>query len=188
MRPPRLTRPTPGDVDPLKFDEEPSQEQGLQEVEHALSALAGRHPEHARLEREDLAKADRRRRELARQVVRERAARRMRLVKRILVLAAIAGVFVVIRARVITVNEARDLVDGSAKKFTAIGFSAFPDGWLSANQAEASVGPANCVVAVAADTRGDADFVLDRDGVQTRGHGSIGFCSCAGEHVVVTTH
>lgn len=187
MRPPRLKRPTPGDVDPLKFDEEPSQEKGLEEVEHALSALAGRHPEHARLEREDQAKADRRRRELARGAVVEKRARRMRLAKRLLALAAIGGVIIVVRARVLAVSEARELVDGAAKKFTALGFGAFPDDRLTANHAEATVGPATCVVAVAADLRGAADFDLDRDGVQTRGHGSVGFCSCANEHINVTT-
>lgn len=187
MRPPRLSPPKSGDVDPLNFDEEPSQEKGLEEVEHALSALAGRHPEHERLQREDMARADRRRRELARQVVLERTARRMRLAKRLLFLAALAGVGIFIRAHVLQIKEARELVDDGAKKFTAIGFGAAPDGWINASHAEAAIGPNTCVVAVAANLRGEADLEVDRDGVVTRGHGSIGFCACAAEHVNVTT-
>jgi hypothetical protein len=190
VRPPRLSAPKSGDVDPLKFDEEPSQEKGqddLREVEHALSALAGRHPEHARLEREDIARADRRRRELARAVVRERTTRRMRSAKRLLFLAALAGVGIVIRAHVLQISEARGLVDDTAKKFTAVGFGAFPDGWLSANHADAAIGAGTCVVAVAANVRGEADLEVDRDGVTTRGHGSVGFCTCAAEHITVAT-
>ena len=111
----------------------------------------------------------------------------MRLVKRLLALAAIGGVVIVVRAHVLAIRDARELVDGTAKKFTTLGFGAFPDGWLSANHAEASVGPATCVVAVAADMRGEANLELDRDGVITRGHASIAFCTCAAEHVNVTT-
>ncbi len=111
----------------------------------------------------------------------------MRLAKRLLFFAAVAGVVIAIRAHVLTISESRELVDGTAKKFTAVGFGAFPDGWLSANHADAAIGSGTCVVAVAANVRGEADLEVDRDGVITRGHGSIGFCTCAAEHVNVST-
>ncbi|MGH7282637.1 MAG: hypothetical protein ACRELY_14010, partial [Polyangiaceae bacterium] len=187
MRPPRISRPTPGEVDPLAFDEEPSQEKGLEEVEHALSALAGRHPEHIRLEREDLARADRRRRELARAVVVEKTKRRVRLAKRLLAIAAIGAAAYLVRQHVLEILAARSLVDAQARTYASVGFGAFSDDWWTATRARGDVTSGSCVVAVAGDAHGPADLEIDRDGVTTKGHGSIGFCSCAPEKIEAMT-
>ena len=174
-------------MDPLAFDEEPSQEKGLEEVEHALSALAGRHPEHVRLEREDQARADRRRRELARAVALEKKKRRIRLAKQLVALAAIGAAGYLIRAHVLELRAARTLVDAQAHVYASVGFAAFPDDWSTALRAQGEIGPATCVVAVAGDAHGPVDLEVDRDGVTTKGHGSIGFCSCAAETVTART-
>lgn len=174
-------------MDPLAFDEEPSQEKGLEEVEHALSALAGRHPEHVRLEREDQARADRRRRELARAVVVEKKKRRIRLAKRVLAITAIGAAAYLVRAHVLEIRAARSLVDAQARTYASVGFAAFPDDPWTPLRAQGDVGPGSCVVAVAGDAQGAADLEIDRDGVTTKGHGSIGFCSCASEKITATT-
>ncbi|MGH7329765.1 MAG: hypothetical protein ACREJX_15570, partial [Polyangiaceae bacterium] len=126
-------------MDPLAFDEEPSQEKGLEEVEHALSALAGRHPEHIRLEREDLARADRRRRELARAVVVEKKKRRVRLAKRLLAVAAIGAAAYLVRQHVLEILAARSLVDAQARTYASVGFGAFSDDWWTATRARGDV-------------------------------------------------
>ncbi|HEX7662932.1 MAG TPA: hypothetical protein VF407_00400 [Polyangiaceae bacterium] len=183
MRPPRISRPSPGEVDPLKIDDGTSQEKGLEEVEHALSALAGRHPEHARLEREDILRKEQRARDLERTAVEERKKRRIRLAKAIATVAVVGSVGWVVYQRAVKLTTDRSYSDKPASPFLAAGFSAVPDDLVKATHAEAQIAAASCVVVVGADAKGPTDISLDREGIVTQGKGSIGFCSCAAEHV-----
>ncbi len=185
MRPPRISRPSPGEVDPLKVDDAPSQEHGLEEVEHALSALAGRHPEHARLEREDILRKERRGRELASAATEERKKRRIRLAKTIATLAVVGSVGYVVYARAARLTTERGYCDKPASAFIAAGFSAVPDDLVKASHGEAQIPAASCVVVLGADASGATDLAVDREGIVTHGRGSVGFCSCAAEHLVV---
>lgn len=151
-----------------------------------MSALEGRHPEFAKAEREKAEAMERRRRELEMAEARARKQMRRRLV--------IGGTLVVVlgtgglvarhlyEARVAVVRSA----DAFAKSFTALGFQEVaPPPWGTPDRLEVPVAAGTCVVALGTADGAPTLIEVTHDGDTLEAKGSLGFCTCANETVIV---
>ncbi len=160
----------------------------LEEVERALAVLGGRHPEAVRLERETQEAAAKRRAE-AEVVSRVEAKKRA---KRGAIFLAVAAVVGAVGWKVHAIYAAHDAalkrIAEPASPYVEAGFGGRVDGTLfHAERAEADVEAGTCVVAIGAGPNGPSDVVVERDGETTTSEGILAWCSCAREHVTVTT-
>lgn len=159
-------------------------EGGLGEVERAISILDGRHPDHARLQRETLQASRNRQAALDLESKKERG----RLIRRTLVtavtLAAVGsgGWFGYTTYKRRTMLEA--MLDDPSAPYKMMGFAAFPAAqWGRQDLAEASVDTPSCIIAIGASAGGEAVLEVRRDGERLQTKGSIGWCGCGPEHV-----
>jgi len=150
---------------------------GLDEVERALSALAGRHPDHERARRQTLAAAEKRR--VALEVEGAANARRRR--RRALALAAYAvalaaagwvGIGLFTRSRALGAA-----LEEGERPWRALGFEPLATNVVTAEPVlEADLGPTGCYVALA--TRG-APVKVRVGATSLEGAGTKSWCSCA---------
>ncbi len=162
-------------------------QQGLAEVERALSVLGGRHPEVVRAEREGREAAERRRTELEAQARLAKRRTRNRALSIIVVIIALGGGgYAVARGLEHEAAQAAR-VEPATARFIARGFLATPRA-LSAKQteAEADVSDRACVVVVAAPDVVGAAVRVEHANTTDTIKGSGMFCTCASEHVHAT--
>jgi len=75
-----------------------------------------------------------------------------------------------------------------AAPYLAAGWKAFPRPiWRSRHRTEALLGANTCVIALASSSPGNGRMVIDRPSGPLTAEGSLAFCTCADERVVVTT-
>lgn len=173
-------------------------EQQLEEVEAALAVLQGQDPEQLRRLREARAQAEREFKVIVERMeahkarkARRTARKRRQLALRIAVgvvavgaLAALGKAGLSGRARWTSVN---DSLDRLAAPYLARGLKAAPTKRATGNRIEASVAPGSCLIALAAtDTGAPARLKVERGLDSLQADGSIAWCSCAEEEVVVT--
>jgi hypothetical protein len=177
-KPPSLPPPPP----PKPRQPAPKPEKGLDEVERAISLLDGRHPAHERTKRETAAAAETRRRAVAVELA-ERARKRRRrfvFVASAVVAACAVGVF----AWKFTERTAalRASLERASAPFTSRGFvSVTSNDWSARPTLEADVPGVSCYAAVS-----DAPTVRVTAGaLRSEGPGSVMWCSCTPDHVVV---
>ncbi len=153
----------------------PPPQQGLDEVERALSVLGGRHPEHERIRRETHAAAQERGRALAKELsarARRRVARALGGVA--LALAVGAAGLVVYRLAVRT-SAIRAALRRDEAPFVAAGLQEIASNEIKALlQLEADVPEGSCAVALA--TSGTLRVTFG--GASYDGGRTIGFCTC----------
>lgn len=157
-------------------------QKGLDEVERAISALEGRHPEHERTRRETVAAAQDRRRVLEQEAA--VATRRRR--RRILVLGANAvalAVAGVVGWRFFARTQTlRASLERAEAPFAAAGFVELESNALSGRGTlDADVPGNSCFVAVAA----DGPVHAHQREMDLRAPGSVGWCACAGGRVAL---
>ena len=183
LRPAPPPAPSRGERDDF-WESAPGSGGGLGEVERAISILDGRHPDHARLQRETLQASKEKRAALD---VESRKERR-RLVRRALVnVVTVAAVgaggwlgYTTYKQR--TMLEA--ILDKPSAPFRAMGFAAFAAAhWGRQDVVEASVDAPSCIIAIGASTAGEAVLDVRRDGESIQAKGSVGWCSCGPERV-----
>jgi hypothetical protein len=154
----------------------------LDEVERALSALEGRHPQHERIRRETMAAAEERRREMEGELARNARRRILRGAIAALVLSALgaagfAGWRLLGRARTI-----RSALDRDEAPFVTRGMKETASNELFARGTlEVDVPAASCLVAVST-----AGAVRARQGAMAvEGARSAGWCTCEAGRAVV---
>lgn len=162
----------------------PQQQSGLDEVERAISVLAGRHPEHERTRRETLAAAEERRREIEKDLA---AARRKRL-RRTAVIAAnliAVGLAGYVASRLFSRTSAiRGALARDEALFLAHGYVEIASNEISARTTlEKDAPESSCFVAIA--TRGPLQ--VHAGNITAQAAHSVGWCDCAGAHVTLET-
>ncbi len=159
-------------------------EQGLDEVERALSVLGGRHPEVVRAEREARESTERRLRELRAQaeIARKRSRRRAIFATLSLVAVGTLGFFGFRRFQNQRAQSAR--VEPATAGYLARGFTLTPRSLLAReNEADADVQDGMCVVVALALDANNTAVNIDHGGKVDVAKGSAIFCTCASEHV-----
>ncbi|MFO0679093.1 MAG: hypothetical protein U0169_21380 [Polyangiaceae bacterium] len=157
----------------------PAEEQGLDEVERALSLMQGRDPKYERALRETREAAEKHARDVADAEAKatQRAWTRRAIGVAVLLVVAATGAFVV--KRVQTKKRLDKALDPLSAKFVAEGFTSVPGSFASLpTSTELDSDGQNCFVVVA--TEG---FALDHGGVTVDGKGSFGFCTCGPEMI-----
>lgn len=108
----------------------------------------------------------------------------------LVVLAAALAIGWVVNGRRQRARAIDELLAPASGPFVAAGFAPIAsEGWVRADVADVSLPAGACVVAVAnasGAAPGTATLTVQRDGATTEATGSIGFCTCATEHAVVT--
>jgi len=164
-------------------------QQGLAEVERALSILGGRHPEMVRAEREGREAKERRRRELEAQAVLAKRRTRNRALSIIVVVIALGGGGYAVSRAVERESAQAARVEPAAARFIARGFVAAPRALgAKQNEAEADVPDRACVVVVAAPDVAGASVRIEHANTTDTIKGSGMFCTCASEHVLATAN
>ena len=173
-------------------------EKQLEEVEAAIAVLQGQDPEQLRKLREARAQAEREYQEIVARMEANRArkARRLARKRRQLVLRTVVGVVAIGalvafgrvslegRARWKAVNEA---LDKMAAPYLAKGMKTPATKLATGNRVELNVPPGSCLIALAATNTGaDAEIHVERGLLSLRGQGSLAWCSCAEEQIVVS--
>lgn len=170
---------------PSKHDPSEATQEGLAEVERALSILQGRHPESERLRRED---EERRAKRLQEQeaVARVEAARvrkRMLVIGSGAVVAIAAAVAIVLFFRSELARRGR--LERASDPYRAMGFVLVDStGRAEPSKLEANV-PAGCVLATT--TMAGARVTIAHAGGTVEGPGPVITCLCEGGHVSVTS-
>jgi len=173
-------------------------EKQLEEVETAIAVLQGQDPEQLRKLREARAKAEREFKEIVARMEAQRArkARRLARKRRQLVIRTVVGIVVLGglvafgrvswegRSRWKSVNEALDKLSAP---YLAYGMKPPAAKSATGNRIELGVAPGSCLIALAATNTGEtAQIHVERGLLSLRGEGSIAWCSCADEEIVVT--
>jgi len=163
---------------------DPKSEQGLEEVERALSVLGGKHPERVRAEREAAEAAARRRREHEAKA----AAERRRGQIRALVVCAIAGVLGLVGWQLVRVQAARSAVEAELApleaRYLSMGFLPATRGMFASNQRlEIATAPGGCYALVATH---HAQLRVERTTGSAGAPGEAVMCTCGSENVVVS--
>lgn len=159
----------------------------LDEVEKALSALDGRHPQFARAEREKAEAMARRRREIeaAARSERRRARRNWALAGVFLSLLGVAGWF----ARDYYARGQRALASTAplAASFAPLGFSeTVPSPWGKPDRLEVPIASGTCAIALGAADGKPTTVEVVHDGTTLETQGSFGFCTCSNETVTIS--
>jgi hypothetical protein len=177
-KPPSLPPPPP----PKPRTPVPKPEKALDEVERAISLLDGRHPEHERVKRETAAAAELRRRALVVELAERARKRRRRIVVAASVVVAAGAVGAFVWKFTERTAALRASLERVSAPFVSRGFTPIATNDLSAKTTlEADVPGVSCYVAVT-----DAPTVRIAAGaIRTEGPGSVMWCSCAPDHVVV---
>jgi hypothetical protein len=166
------------------WDSAPVSGGGLGEVERAISILDGRHPDHARLQRETLEASKKKRAALDVESRKDRRRVFRRALVNIITVVAVGtgGWFVYTTYKQRTMLES--ILDKPAAPFATMGFVAFPAAhWGRQDNVEASVDTPSCIIAIGASTAGEAVLDVRRDGETIRAKGSVGWCTCGPERV-----
>jgi len=173
-------------------------EKQLEEVEEAIAVLQGQDPEQLRKLREARAQAEREFKEIVARMEAQRARKARRLARKrrrtvvrtvigIVALGALAGFAHVswqARARWKAVNDSLDKLTAPYLRY---GMKSPPTKMATGDRVELSVPPGSCLIALAATASGEeAEIHVDRGLLSLKGTGSIGWCSCADEQIVVS--
>lgn len=159
-------------------------QQGLDEVERALSTLAGRHPDHERARRETLAAAEERRAAIER----EAAARTRQRVKRALVVVANLAALTIAAAVAWRYYERtralKAAIASAAAPLVGRGFTLVASNDLTASaRIEWDAPASSCFVAATSSSSGALHTIAGL--TQREGARSVSWCSCAPAHVIV---
>lgn len=112
----------------------------------------------------------------------------MRARRRAMLFAAGAAVLAVaaVAAKLSAASSAIAASAPSAERFVASGFRALPASVWNAERVEENVAAGSCVVAVGASATAPIPIEVTRNGVAIAATGSVGFCTCTNETVVVS--
>lgn len=156
----------------------------LAEVEQAMSALEGRHPEFAKAEREKAEAMARRRRELEVAEARAKKQNRRRAVIGGTLAVVLAGAAWVARERYDAGTRAIAASAALAKSFTSLGFvEVMPSPWDHPERLEVALPSGTCAIALGASSGKPTTIEVTHDGDTLEAQGSFGFCTCANETV-----
>ncbi len=191
-RRPTLHPPPDRRVEPDAAAGPPPPKGALDEVERALSALDGRHHDAARAQRETQLSI------AARRAAQEEAERQaLAADKRATVLKVVFGLLAVgllsgggwygnMRYRRTLAADAA--LAPLAQPFVAAGWKAFARPlWKPRDRTEVSVGANTCVLALASANPGNGHLVLDRPSGTLKADGSLAYCACKDEPIVLHT-
>ena len=155
----------------------------LDEVERAISALAGRHPEHERTRRETAVAVEQRRRTLEQELAANAKRRRRRLLIITANVLAVSLAAAVVWRLVARTGRIRESLAHDESPFLAQGFQELAANHLSASRTlEADVPGSSCFVALAT----DGDVVVQAGAASTLSASrSVGWCGCVPGHVTV---
>ncbi len=154
----------------------------LDEVERAISALAGRHPEHERTRRETAVAVERRRLSIEQELADGRRRRRRRALVLVANVIALAAAAVVASRFVARTGRIREPLARDEAPFLAQGFEELGANQLTATRAlEVEVPGSSCFVALAT----DGDVVVHTGPSTFSAARSVGWCGCAAGHVIV---
>jgi hypothetical protein len=161
-------------------------ERGLEEVEQALSVLAGRDPRAARAEREAREARAKRTAELEAQARRDRTKRILRGVMWGAVGLAVIGVAVVLAGFHLRAKEAEQSLAPAVKPYEKMGFSRAPSPYFSPpSRIEQDVPEDSCVVVVPSPSA--KEVRLERPSAPPDvATGTLLHCTCAAEHVIAS--
>ncbi len=154
----------------------------LDEVERAISALAGRHPEHEKTRRETAVAVEQRRRSIERELAENARRRRRRalvIVANVIVLAVAATA---VWRFVSRTGRIRESIVRDEGPFLAEGFEELSANHLTATRTlDVDVPGSSCFVALAA----DGDVMVHAGASTLSARRSVGWCECAPGHVTV---
>jgi len=154
----------------------------LDEVERAISALAGRHPEHEKTRRETAVAVEQRRRSLELELAANARRRRRRAVVIVANVIALAVVAFVVWRFVSRTARIRESLARDEGPFLAQGFEELSANHLTATRAlDVDVPGSSCFVALAA----EGDVVVHAGASTLSAPRSVGWCGCAPGHVTV---
>ncbi|MEO6418196.1 MAG: hypothetical protein ABIP39_02235 [Polyangiaceae bacterium] len=186
IRPPLPPAPSRDERDDFWDNDAPVSGGGLNEVERAISILDGRHPDHARLQRETLEASRKKRAALEVENTKERRRAVRRAAIAVVTVAVLGSAGWLAYATYKQRAKLEGMLDKPAAPFISMGFAAYPPPrYGPQDRVEASIDTPSCVIAVGASAFGDAVIDVQRDGEKSQGKGSIGWCSCGPEHVKV---
>ena len=156
---------------------------GLDEVERALSTLAGRHPEHERVRRETMAAAEKRRRTLEKEGAENARRRRRRalvVAANVVAFGAAAWVGLGLYTRSRALQEG---LEEAEKPWRALGFEALATNVVTAERVlKADLAPEACFVALS--TR-RTTLTVRIGATLLESAGARPWCACAGAAAVV---
>ncbi len=163
-----------------------SPELDLAEVEAAMSALEGRHPEFAKAEREKAEAMAKRRRELEVAETRARKQSRRRAIIGGAIAIVVGGAGFIARDRYDRGTRALATSAALAKSFAPLGFTeVLPSPWDHPDRLEVPLTAGTCAIALGASGGKPATIEVTHDGDTLEAQGSFGFCTCANETVRV---
>jgi hypothetical protein len=156
---------------------------GLDEVERALSVLDGRHPEYERTRRESVEAASAQRSAQRAAHAREVRKRVLRVLAVVVAVGALAAGAWSVRGALVRSSAIAAGLDVASARFTKSGFEVLASSGIRApHTLEVDVGDGRCVVAL---TSAAWEMTVTHAASELHGTGSIGWCACAPEHVVV---
>jgi hypothetical protein len=163
---------------------EPPPSSELDEVERAISALAGRHPEHERTRRETAAAVEQRRKSLEQELTANAKRRRKRLLVIFANALAVVVAAVVAWRLVARSGRIRDSLARDEAPFLLEGFAQVASNELTARPTlEADVPGSSCFVALAT----EGNVVVHAAASTFSSARSLGWCGCAPGHVTIET-
>ncbi len=154
----------------------------LDEVERAISALAGRHPEHERSRRETAVAAAQRRKLLEQELVANARRRRLRYLAIAVCVLAVAALGVIGWKLGVRASRLRESIAHEEVPFLAEGYEQVAsNGVTGALTLDADAPGASCFVAVAT----EGNVTVHTPAGALPGARSVGWCSCAAGHVTL---
>jgi hypothetical protein len=158
----------------------PAPQASLEEVERAISALEGRHPEHERTRRETLAAAQARGVALEKEAAVRARQRRHRAVVVVTNAAAVIAVGVVGWRLAVRTGAIRAALATAEAPWVSRGYAVLTSNALTARRTlEVDVPGASCFVAIAT---GDATVLAREGATSVQAKGSVGWCACSPGH------
>lgn len=154
----------------------------LDEVERAISVLAGRHPEHEKTRRETVAAAGQRKKWLDRELADSARRRRRRVFVFIASAIALGIVGAVAWTVVMRSSRIRGALARDEAHLLSLGAEELASNQLTAGRVlEVDAPPSSCLFALATDGK----VIVHAGATTLTGGASVGFCSCAGGRVTI---